>query len=259
MVLACDVGNSRTKFGLFSPTLTELPDCRRSLTFDGFADVDWPAVRDCLAGYDFGSVPAVLSGTSRDGLARIADGWRRELNAKPLLIENAELSNCLAIDVDQPDGVGIDRLLNAFAVNAIRPADRPAIVVDSGTATTVDLMTATGAFAGGAILPGFELSARSLNEYTSLLPYLGIDQIAANTPAPLGRNTQAAIHSGLYWGQIGAVTRLIDALSESTDPLVVVTGGGAGILVEHLPNAVRERHLTLQGLVLAYLHSEASA
>ena len=259
MVLACDVGNSRTKFGLFSPTLTGLPDCLRSLTFDGFADVDWLAVRDCLDGYEFGSIPAVLSGTSRDGLDRISDGWRCELGTNPLRFEYTQLAHRLSIDVERPDGVGIDRLLNAVAVNALRPANRPAIVVDSGTATTVDLVTATGAFAGGAILPGFELSARSLNEYTSLLPYLGIDQIAANTPAPLGRNTQAAIHSGLYWGQIGAVTRLIDALSESTDPLVVVTGGGAGILVEHLPNAVRERHLTLQGLVLAYLQSEAAA
>lgn len=259
MILACDVGNSRTKFGFFSPIPVGLPRCLRSLTFDDFAAVDWLAVRDCLDGYKFESIPAVLSGTSRAGLDRIADSWHRELGANPLRIESAQLSPCLTIDVDEPDHVGIDRLLNAVAVNAIRPEDSPAIVVDSGTATTVDRVTPTGAFAGGAILPGFELSARSLNEYTSLLPYLGIDQIAANTPEALGKNTQAAIHSGLYWGQIGAVTRLIGALSKSSSPLVVLTGGGAGILIEHLQNAVRERHLTLQGLVLAYLQREASA
>lgn len=250
-VLACDVGNSRTKFGWFESGRERLPVCRQSAVFASFHQIEWEE----LAGWFDSDHPSrcrgVLAGTHVDGLQVVAAEWERVFGRRPTIVTPADLQRCLRVDVDHPERVGIDRLLNAVAGNAIRSPNEPLVIVDSGTATTVDYVDCNGTFAGGAILPGFEMSARSLHEYTSLLPYLGIEQLAAGTPPGLGRNTEAAIHSGLYWGQIGAVTRLIEELSGGDDLTTVVTGGGAEILANHLPQARRERHLTLQGLVLA--------
>jgi type III pantothenate kinase len=150
--------------------------------------------------------------------------------------------------------VGVDRLLNAVAANVIRPAARPAVIVDTGTATTVDLVNTDGAFEGGAILPGFELCARALHDYTALLPLLSIEELAGEPREPLGRNTRAALRSGLFWGQLGAVKELIERLTPvRTEPLVLLTGGGAVLLASHFPEARWEPHLSLQGLVVMAL------
>jgi type III pantothenate kinase len=146
--------------------------------------------------------------------------------------------------------VGIDRLLNAVAANILRPEGRPAILVDTGTATTVDYITAQGAFAGGAILPGFELSARALHDYTALLPLVSIDELATGLHEPVGTNTRQALRSGLFWGQLGAVRELIGRLHDrsAAPPFLLLTGGGASLLAAHLPEARLEPHLALQGL-----------
>ena len=76
----------------------------------------------------------------------------------------------LEVRLERPDMVGIDRLVDAVAVNRLRDAGRPAVIVDVGTAITVDLVSADGAFLGGAILPGIQMSARAMHEFTDLLP-----------------------------------------------------------------------------------------
>jgi type III pantothenate kinase len=149
-------------------------------------------------------------------------------------------------DVEQPQRVGIDRLLNAWAARHWRRAARPVIVVDSGTATTVDLITQDGVFRGGSILPGLRLSARALHEYTARLPLLDVDDAAAGWPSVPGRNTEAAIRAGLLVGQLGAVKELAARLTEAArihygdecDPELFVTGGGGRLLAQHLPGAV---------------------
>ncbi len=188
-----------------------------------------------------------------------------------------------------PRRVGIDRVLNAVAANVVRPAGRPAVIVDTGTATTVDLVAADGAFEGGAILPGFELCARALHFYTALLPQISIEELATQSCDPLGRETRAALRSGLFWGQLGAVKELIARLGGPAEagwdkaasaagpptedshssmvglrspsracpalrddaPLVLLTGGGAPLLAPQLASARWEPGLSLQGLVLS--------
>ena len=86
---------------------------------------------------------------------------------------------------------------------------RPAIIVDSGTATTVDAVDADGVFLGGAILPGFGLLARSLQRYTALLPLITLEELGTGPPPAVGRDTTAAIKSGLFFGQLGAVRELV--------------------------------------------------
>src|SRR3954468_3368897 len=94
----------------------------------------------------------------------------------------------IAIRVDAPERVGIDRLLAALAANRLRSPDGPAIIVDLGTAITIDLLEADGAFAGGAILPGIATAARALAEQTDALPQVDLD-IVDTPPDPLGKST----------------------------------------------------------------------
>src|SRR5690606_3256398 len=99
---------------------------------------------------------------------------------------------------DEPTHVGADRLFDAVAANRLRMSRQAAIVVDSGTATTVGLVDRHGAFLGGAILAGFDIVADALHQRTSLLPRVRMDDVS-RVPDALGRNTTGAIRSGLYW------------------------------------------------------------
>ena len=153
------------------------------------------------------------------------------------------LTHCdvpLAMEVDFPERVGFDRLATAVAADRLRPPAVPAIVVDAGTALKVHAVTAQGTFVGGAILPGYHLAGRALAVETDLLPQIGV---SSRDPAPvaLGRNTEAAIRSGLYWGFVGAARELVARISGELegDPIVFVSGGDAKGLVPYLGNAAR--------------------
>lgn len=184
-----------------------------------------------------------------NGVKRLKSAWPETLGSSPTQITNTERFP-LTIHVDEPRRVGIDRLLNAVAVNELRDPPRPAVIVDSGTATTVDFVAANGAFEGGAILPGLALSAKALHGYTALLPLVSVTELGEETPEPLGRNTRAAIRSGLFWGQLGAVKELIER-EAGPNADIFITGGGGALLTAYLPRARFESHLPLQGLILA--------
>ncbi len=157
----------------------------------------------------------------------------------------------LPLRVDVPERVGIDRVCAAAAARAARPGS-PVVVVDCGTATTVDLVSAAGEFLGGAILPGPTLLARALAEGTSRLPEVAALDTAPPPPLP-GRSTQQAIAAGIGWGMRGAVARLVSearaALGGPAD--VVLTGGSAGIVRDALPGAIEMPDLVLAGIALA--------
>jgi type III pantothenate kinase len=158
----------------------------------------------------------------------------------------------LSVKLVRPDMVGIDRLLDAVAANRLRRSDRAAVVVDVGSAITVDLVDAQGAFRGGAILPGIAMSARALHTFTDLLPLIDMSELAT-PPAALGTATDEAMRSGLFWGTVGAVRELIDRLStEASSRADVFLTGGASTAVAHLlgPSAWHVPHLTLAGIAL---------
>jgi type III pantothenate kinase len=164
----------------------------------------------------------------------------------------AHLDLPLAVLVDEPHRVGIDRLAGAAAAALVKDPARPAIVVDCGTATTVNLVSVAGEVLGGAILPGFALMARALAEGTSRLPEVAaLDH--APPPALPGRSTQAAIAAGIGWGIRGAVERIV---AEAQRPFagaaqVILTGGSAGLVRDCLPGAVEQPDLVLAGIALA--------
>jgi type III pantothenate kinase len=145
----------------------------------------------------------------------------------------------------------MDRLLDAVAVNARRPAGRSAVIVDAGSAITVDAVAADGTFVGGTIAIGLAMAARGLHEFTYFLPLLSV----SIAPDPIGKSTAEAMQSGLFWGTVGEIKELIRRVSDSIggDPVVYLTGGDAELLAPHLDRPVElVPELTLHGIQLAY-------
>ena len=159
----------------------------------------------------------------------------------------------IVVEVDEPHRVGIDRVAAAAAAALVKEAGRPAIVIDCGTATTVDLVAADGRFLGGAILPGPGLLARALAEGTSRLPAVA-DLDTGALPAMPGRTTQQAIAAGIGFGMRGAVARLVAeaAASLGGDPQLFLTGGSRGIVRDALAGALEIPDLVLHGIALAF-------
>ena len=154
----------------------------------------------------------------------------------------------LEVDVEEPGLVGPDRVLSAAA--ALNICKEACIVVDAGTATTVDFATPEDGFLGGAILPGRTLMAGALRGGTSRLP-----EVAPNpTENPLGTTTEGAIRAGVFLGWVGAVKELVRQLRERNGPVpVLVTGGDGRHLVAQLEAEARMvEGLVVRGIQLAW-------
>lgn len=261
-MLAVDVGNSRIKYGWFEPDpqspVRTWPRCGEFVATPLAAPIPWETLQLWT---DVSAARVAIAGSNPVLVKETALQFRGRCARQPFVLHTrADLP--VTVDVDFPEKVGLDRLLNTVAANALRPETRPAIVVDSGTATTVDWINADGAFCGGAILPGFALSAEALHRYTALLPKLGLGDLGPDIPAALGKNTEAALRSGIFWGQVGAVRQIIAELCrvaecpvpDSTDeraPWLLLTGGGASWLASQFPAAPHVPSLAMYGLVLA--------
>ena len=257
--VAIDIGNSSTKLGWFSAE--ELSGGSK-----GANPLPAPsAVKE----YPTASLPAAelvqklsaepvtwqVASVHREAAQRLEDwvGKNRPQDSFQLLIYS-DLP--LVVDVDFPARVGMDRLVAAVAAGALRNANSPAIVIDAGTAITVDLVTATGAFAGGVILPGFRLSAQALSLGTNQLP-LAPFSAHDEPPTVIGKNTEAAIRSGLFWGTAGAVKELVERISQTlpTQPQIFVTGGDLWRLAPLLgENAKFIPNMVLSGIALTTRH-----
>lgn len=157
----------------------------------------------------------------------------------------------LVVLLDEPHKVGIDRLAAAAAASLAKPAGRAVVVVDCGTALTVDVVTADGRFLGGAILPGPALMARALAEGTSKLPSVAA-LVDGRVPALPGRSTEEAIAAGIGHGIRGAVVRLVAEarLACGGDAATILTGGWADAVCDVLPDAIVIPDLVLTGIAL---------
>jgi len=259
-LVAVDIGNTRLKLGLFdsgstanAPHINHLPVPIQSLALPS-ADWDKAVLRHWMT-----NVPAAtkwwIASVNRTAAARLAESIRSiDPPASLRMLSHGDLP--IAIAVKEPEKVGIDRLAAAAAADRLREPARVAIIVHVGTAIVVDLVGTDGRFCGGAILPGIAMSARALHEFTDLLPQSPMQELG-EPPAALGASTLEAIHSGLYWGAIGAMRelamRLLDSpVASGAKADVFLTGGAAPSVAAQLgPNARYVEHLVLSGIALA--------
>jgi type III pantothenate kinase len=207
-------------------------------------------------------VASVHRGAAEQLAAAVANGARQTGRDWPVrFLTNHDVP--LVIDLDAPDRLGIDRVLAAHAANHVRDPRRAAVVVDMGTAITIDLVAADGSFVGGAILPGMDLAARALAEHTDALPRVTLEGLTA-PPAAVAKAAVPAIESGLFWGAVGAIRELVAryAVDLAAPPDVFLTGGGAPLVAQALAGSKFQvrfiPHLVIAGIALLDQDVDAS-
>jgi type III pantothenate kinase len=257
MLLAVDAGNTNLVFALVKGGEIRArwriaTDPRR--TADQYAV--WLHQLLELEGYDRDDVDAVIISTvvprALHNLEVLATKYFR---VDPVIAGQGRAAWPLQLDVDEPQNVGADRALNAIAAHAKHPGDL--IVIDFGTATTFDVVDVSGAYKGGIIAPGINLSLDALVSAAAKLPRIAIE--APEDKTVIGRTTDSQMIIGIYWGYIAMIEGLTERLkSEIGRPVTVVATGGLATLFDKHTNAFDaiEPDLTIQGLSL--LHDMAA-
>ncbi|MBN2565585.1 MAG: type III pantothenate kinase [Candidatus Eisenbacteria bacterium] len=251
MLLAIDVGNTHTVIGLFE---------------DGTLRFRWRIASDSRRTADeFGILTRELCGQSGVALddvtgvilcsvvpaltSAVAEMAERVLGVDPVVV-GPDLDLGITIEYFEPAEVGPDRLANAVAVH--ETVDGPSIVVDFGTATTFDAVTADGCYLGGVIAPGLITSAENLFRRGALLPRVAV----TTPPSVMGRSTEEAMRSGIVFGAVGQVDEIVRRMVAEwgvKSPRVIATGGLAE-LIAGLSSTIEsvEPDLTLVGLAEIY-------
>ena len=190
----------------------------------------------------------VVTGVHPQRRERLAN-WLREHGDEVRVVKDVrELP--LVVQVERPEQVGTDRLFDAVAANSRRHAGRGAVVIDAGSAVTVDWVAADGAFAGGTIFPGVRLMALALHQYTAQLPLIDTPH---ELPAVPGASTRTAMAAGIAWATAGGIKAIVEQYTRQSTvaPHVFLTGGDGPLLHAALGASVELwPNLTLEGIRL---------
>ncbi|HZC37831.1 MAG TPA: type III pantothenate kinase [Sphingomicrobium sp.] len=253
MLLAIDAGNTNLVFALVKDGEIRArwriaTDARR--TADQYAV--WLHQLLELEGYHSADVSAVIIGTvvprALHNLEVLATKY---FDVEPLIAGEGAAAWPLQLDVDEPQNVGADRALNVIAAHAKHPGDL--IVIDFGTATTLDVVDSSGAYKGGIIAPGINLSLDALVSAAAKLPRIAIEAPVEATV--IGRTTESQMIIGIYWGYVAMLEGLTERIKrELGKPVRVVATGGLAALFDKHTNVFDaiEPDLTVQGLSLLY-------
>ncbi len=260
-LVAVDIGNARVKLGCFAAGRRDgVPEPAETFSLLG----DEPGLQGIppwLAKANVETVRWCIASVNRPAATRFID-WLRGHRPGDSIVLLASGDLPLEVRLPRPDMVGIDRLVDAVAANGLRHPEQAAAIVDVGSAITVDLVSADGAFLGGAILPGIHMAGRALHDYTDMLPLVDMAELTVPPPA-LGTATVPAIQAGLFWGAVGAVRELLAqfrAMIGGKIPQVFLTGGAGAQVAELLGSGARYvPHLTLSGIALAVCEEGVSA
>lgn len=256
MLLAIDAGNTNVVFALVAEGEIRArwrvaTDPRR--TADEYAV--WLHQLLALEGLSRDCVGSVVIGTVVPrALHNLQVLSRKYFGVEPMIAGEAGWP--IALDVDEPHNVGADRALNAIAAHSEYPGDL--IVVDFGTATTFDVVSSDGAYKGGIIAPGLNLSLDALVSAAARLPRIAIREPADESV--IGRTTESQMLTGIYWGYVSMIEGLLGRLkAEIGRPVTVIGTGGLAALFDKRTDLFQavEPDLTIQGLSL--LHEKVAA
>ncbi len=247
MLLAIEQGNTNTLFAVHDGdswiaqwrTATEA-----SRTADEYAV--WLTQLLSMRKIDLASLTGcIISSVVPQSIFNLRNLARRYLSVEPLVIgDNVELG--IPVRIKKPSEAGADRLVNAIGAHLVYPGDL--IVIDSGTATTFDVIAADGAFEGGAIAPGINLSLQALHEAAAMLPRIAIQR----PDRVIGKDTVSNMQSGVFWGYVSLIEGMVARIkSEWARPMTVVGTGGVASLFEGATESIDrfDPDLTIRGLL----------
>ncbi len=257
MLLAIDANNTNTKFALFDGD--RLAGDWRIRTDGGRTADEYIAWLDHLMGLRglaAGDVDAaIIASVVPQALFHLRLLCQQHFRSEPLIVGKPGIELGVGVLVDRPQEVGADRLANAVGGHLAYPG--PLIVVDFGTATTFDVVDAEGNFAGGVIAAGINLSLEALHMATTKLP-----RIVMEPPAlVIGKDTLAAMQSGIFWGYVGLVEGLVARIqAEFGAPMTVVSTGGLAPLFVGATPAIHhlDPEITMRGLLAIHRRNRGS-
>jgi type III pantothenate kinase len=247
MLLAIEQGNTNTVFAVHDGTAwlsqwRSATDPSRTADEYGVWLSQFLQMRD-LTLKDLDA--CIISSVVPQSIFHLRNLSRRYLHTEPLVIgENATLG--VEIRIDKPSEAGADRLVNAVGAHIAYPG--PLIVVDSGTATNFDVIAADGAFEGGVIAPGINLSMQALHQAAARLPRVAIQR----PKCVIGRDTVTAMQSGVFWGYMALIEGMIDRIrSEYGAKMTVVATGGVASLFEGATDKIDifDPDVTIRGML----------
>ncbi|MCR5880484.1 type III pantothenate kinase [Phenylobacterium sp. J367] len=247
MLLAIEQGNTNTLFAVHDGerwTAQWRAATESSRTADEYAV--WLSQLLNMAGLQLGVFNAcIISSVVPQSIFNLRNLARRYLHVEPLVIgENAELG--IAVRIDKPSEAGADRLVNAIGAHVAY--EGALIVIDSGTATTFDVVAPDGAFEGGVIAPGINLSMEALHNAAAKLPRVAIQK----PQRVVGTDTVGAMQSGVFWGYIALIEGLISRIkAEQARPMTVVATGGVASLFHGATTSIDrfDPDLTIRGML----------
>ena len=251
MLLAIDIGNTNIHMGLWQANSWAISWRARTVA-DKMPDEYAVLLRSFLAASEID--PKTITGIIISSVVPRLTGVftqmaERYLGLEPLILTNT-IKTGVRLDIDQPEQAGADRIANASAAYTLYGG--PAIVVDFGTATNFDVISADGAYMGGALAPGIGVAHDALVSRAAKLHK--VDLIAP--PDPIGRNTIHALQSGIFLGYVGLVEGLVTRIRASLEDdaaTVIATGGFAPTISEHTDVIdIIAPTLTLDGLRIIY-------
>ncbi len=256
MLLVIDAGNTNTLFAIHDGEKWAVQwriETNDGRTADEYSV--WLYHLMMMQGLKFADIDGcVISTVVPQSLFHMRNLARRHLQVEPMIVGEAGVKLGAKVILANPKEVGADRLVNAVGAHAKYKG--PLILVDSGTATTFDIICASGDFEGGIIAPGINLSLRALHEAAAKLPRIAI-QKPENV---VGRNTVEAMQSGIFWGYISLIDGLIDRIQaeDDRDFTVIGTGGVASLFAGASQRIDKfDSHLTIDGLHLIWQRNSA--
>ena len=252
MLLAIDSGNTNIVFAVFGNDGTIRTKWRSSTDGNRTADEFgiWLEQLMQLANLNRKDISsAIISTVVPANLYTLKTLCKKYFQCDPLIIGEPGIELGINIEIDRPDDVGADRLVNT--VSAHQRYGGPLIIVDFGTATTFDVVGSDGSYQGGIIAPGVNLSLEALHRAAARLP-----RIAVERPERIvGKGTIAAMQSGIFWGYIGLIEGLVIRIrKEYENEMPVIATGGLSPLFSSSTDVIEkiDKELTLKGLYTIY-------
>lgn len=257
MLLVIDVGNTNTVFALHSGTdwvssWRSATDATR--TADDYAV--WLGTLMEMEGLELSRIDGcIISSVVPQAKFNFRNLSRRYFDAEPMFVGEPEIKLGVPIRIRRPEQVGADRLVAAIGAHQLYTGSK--LVIDSGTATTFDVVGPDGGFEGGIISPGINLSMRALHDAAAQLPRIAIQR----PPQVIGQDTVSAMQAGVFWGYVDLIDGLVRRVKDEYGaPLKVIATGGVASLFEGASETIDhfDQGLMEVGLLEVYRRNTAT-